>query len=304
MFGVEASTFLTELEVEDVTSIGVLSDGSEGVFGLDGLTFADRDGRETRIDGDVGAVTEHDDVGAAILEDGADSAIEDGTGGTTLLTTDVDALVVEGDVAESCHGVVAVVAHHAVTACDRHRKTTFVACKVVGEFGISTSIVALPCLVFLTFHLLFLSSHLHIGIGSLGISICLLSSLAGSFLLGSSLSSTFGGFSSFSSLTSFLSGCFSFCQFAGFLACLRFGFLSGFLCLALTLCFGTSLSLYLGLDDAVNLGIEGLFLLLVVLYLLLHVEEGDLCLCAFLHALQGFLLLLNRLQVLFFLSLG
>ena len=47
MFGVEASTFLTELEVEDVTSIGVLSDGSEGVFGLDGLTFADRYRRET-----------------------------------------------------------------------------------------------------------------------------------------------------------------------------------------------------------------------------------------------------------------
>ena len=42
-----AGTFLTKLEVEDVTSIGVLSDGSEGVFGLDGLTFADRYRRET-----------------------------------------------------------------------------------------------------------------------------------------------------------------------------------------------------------------------------------------------------------------
>ena len=63
------------------------------------------------------------------------------------------------------------------------------------------------------------------------------------------------------------------------------------------------------MDDAVNLGIEGLFLLLIVLYLLLHggdvlVEEGDLCLCAFLHALQGFLLLFDSLQVKFFLSLG
>ena len=47
LFRVEAGAFLTELEVEDVTSIGVLSDGSEGVFGLDGLTFADRYRRET-----------------------------------------------------------------------------------------------------------------------------------------------------------------------------------------------------------------------------------------------------------------
>ena len=44
---IQTCAFLTKLEMKDVTSIGILTNGSECVFGLDVLAFADRDGRET-----------------------------------------------------------------------------------------------------------------------------------------------------------------------------------------------------------------------------------------------------------------
>ena len=130
MFGVETGTSVAQLEMEDVSSVGVFSYSTKCGTRAHGLAFANRDSGESRIDGDVGTVTYHDNVGAAILEDGADGAVEHGSCGTPLLTADVYTLIVERDIAESGNGVVAIVTHHAVAACDGHRKPSLVADEV------------------------------------------------------------------------------------------------------------------------------------------------------------------------------
>ncbi len=136
LLGVEACGQVAELEVEDVVAVVVASDGAEALLGGDFGSLGDGYVLQSAIDADVLAVADHDDVLASVLEDAGDGAVEHGPGLGALLSADVDALVVEGDVAQAWDGVGAVVADDAVRACDGHGQTTSVLGETVGEAAV------------------------------------------------------------------------------------------------------------------------------------------------------------------------
>ena len=77
-------------------------------------------------------MSNHHVIRTTILENGTDSTIKYGSGSTALLTSDIDAFVVECNVAETSHRVVTIMADHVVIACNRHRQTAFIATEIAG----------------------------------------------------------------------------------------------------------------------------------------------------------------------------
>ena len=75
LFGIEARGLVAQLEMEYVVTIVVAADGTETLLGCDVCAFGDTDALKSAIDADVGAVTNHDDVLTAILEDAGDGAV-------------------------------------------------------------------------------------------------------------------------------------------------------------------------------------------------------------------------------------
>ena len=122
--------------MEDVVAVVVAAYGAEGLLGGDGGAFGDADALQTAVNADVLAVAYHDDVLPAVLEDAGDGAVEYGTGLCALLSADVDAFVVEGDVAEAGDRVSAVVADDAVGARDGHGEAAAVLGETAGEAAV------------------------------------------------------------------------------------------------------------------------------------------------------------------------
>ena len=71
-------------------------------------------------------MTNHHDVGSGILEHGTHLSIIDATGLTAWRTENVDALVVESDVAQSIDVVLSEVADKLIRTCYRNGQTTLV----------------------------------------------------------------------------------------------------------------------------------------------------------------------------------
>ena len=124
--------------MEDVVAVVILSDGTERLLGGDFRSLGHADILESAIDRDVAAVAYHDDVLTTILEDAADGAFEHRTCLGALLSSDVDALVVEGDIAKAWHGVGAVVTDNAVGTGDGHGQTASVGGEVGGELAVGS----------------------------------------------------------------------------------------------------------------------------------------------------------------------
>ena len=116
-------------------------------------------------------MTEHDYVGASILEHGADGAVEDGSCRTAFLAANVNAFVVERDIVQSCHRIVSVVAYDAVAARDGHGEPPLVVGEVAGEFGVGAGVVGSPHFGLGVFFLRLLGGvfHMSLGRGQLGL---------------------------------------------------------------------------------------------------------------------------------------
>ena len=115
-FRVKLGGFFAKLELKDI----VLAYGSEDLTCADALPLADADRPQVAIDGDIGTMTNHDEILSAIAIDGTDFAVVDATGLTAGRAFDVDAFVVEFDVAESFHLVLSEVADNLIRSGNGH----------------------------------------------------------------------------------------------------------------------------------------------------------------------------------------
>ena len=91
---------------------------------------------QVAIDGDIAAVTYHDDHGAAEAEDTADLTIEDAASLGAALTFNINALIVQCDVMQALYVILSKMANDAVGASDRHGQTAAVALEVATDTDI------------------------------------------------------------------------------------------------------------------------------------------------------------------------
>ena len=120
--GVKAVLQLAQLELQYIVG----RNGAKRLAGAYLLTTMNVDRTKVAVYRDVYTVANHNHKRASITEHGTNLAVVYGTGLTTRLTHDVDALVVDGYARQSGNRVLTIVAHDARAARDRHRQTSFV----------------------------------------------------------------------------------------------------------------------------------------------------------------------------------
>ena len=115
-FEVELRRLFAQLELENVVG----SNRTKRLTGAYTLTACYAGRTEVGINGDIGAMTYHNNHRTAVTEHGANLSIVDASGLTAAATQDIDTLVVEFHILKSFYIILAKVAHDAVSACDGH----------------------------------------------------------------------------------------------------------------------------------------------------------------------------------------
>ena len=80
------------------------------------LSSAHADAGQITVDGDIAAVTYHDDHGAAKAEYATHLTVEDATSLSTSLASNIDSLIVERHVLQTFHIILSEVAANAMTS--------------------------------------------------------------------------------------------------------------------------------------------------------------------------------------------
>lgn len=129
---------LPQLEVEHGAAVvrTVGENLPDGLFGGDIIPLLDGGGREVAIDGNVVAMTDEDVEQAVQLEDRRHLAVEDGTRLRAGLALNIDALVVQLDIAQALHGILAVVTGDDIGIRNGYRQFASVVDEAAGKLAV------------------------------------------------------------------------------------------------------------------------------------------------------------------------
>ena len=133
--GIEDLRPVAELKLHD----GGGSEVSENLTGGNLLAGLNADGGNVAVNGDKTAMTHHDNVRGAGVENLAHLAVEDTAGLGAWLTLEVDALTGDVDATGAVDDVVAKAAYHLIGSGDGHGQAALVAGKAAREVGVGVS---------------------------------------------------------------------------------------------------------------------------------------------------------------------